>query len=340
MRYLFNFCVIWFFFTSNLQAEINLENLYSPYSTNPFAISFDQKLELNDSDYRYIQDQIRAINISPLLFELYPKDQNYTTIEDFLGRCSKGISQTLIDEEKGLFPTRDLLKIGKGSDNCFVCCVPYDGIRDVMLDKIVNELRKTGFNGYFYLRKGGFPNPTGKEIQYVGVPYCFKIFMMLEAHNLGFNKVIWVDSACLPLCDPSYLFEWLDYHGALLSGWNTHYSMWRYILPSTWRLLKDLTGIDVLQGRYVHTRIFGLKMASTLTKKLIKEYYEFVELGTPFLSCYPEEFVLTALLGKFDYACWGLYPFGIIHVAEQNEIFSECTRQAREHGYFFYQMRH
>lgn len=348
VRQIFNFSIMCFLFFQTLHAEISVENpeaflneIVPPVAeTNPFTIPFGPKTDLDNQDYLTIQEQIRAIDIYPLISKLYPDNQGYTPIHDFLGRCSKGVSQILIDENKGYLPTKRLIKIGEGSDNCFVCCVPYDGIRDVLLDKIINELQLTGFNGYFYYRKGGFPNPTGSEIQYVGVPYCFKIFMMLEAQNLGFNKVIWVDSACLPVRDPSYLFYWLDHCGALLNGWCNFSSLWRYILPSTWEVLKDLTGSDVLQGNYVHTRVFGLKMDCEPAKKLIKEYYQFVELGIPFLSCYPEEFVLTALLGKSDYNCWGLYPFEIIRAGEGGEVISEVTEQARNQGYFFYQMQH
>lgn len=71
---------------------------------NPFTIPFQPKIDLDNQDYLSIQKQLRAINIYPLISELYPDNQGYTTIYDFLARCSKGISQTLIDEEKGYFP--------------------------------------------------------------------------------------------------------------------------------------------------------------------------------------------------------------------------------------------
>ncbi|MFT3832649.1 MAG: hypothetical protein QM711_04925 [Micropruina sp.] len=308
--------------------------------SNPFAIPFQPKAEISNQDYLDIQEQFKNVNIHPLLRSLYPSDQGYTIYEDFCGRSSKGISQILIDEEKGLFPRHDLVKIGEGSDCCLVCCAPYDGVRDVLLDQIVKEVANTGFNGYFYYRKGGFPNPTGKEIQYAGVPYCFKIFMMQEAHQLGFDKVLWIDSACLPLRDPTPLFDWLDYRGALLNGWTSPPWLWRYILPSTRQLLIDLTGNDVLTSSYLHTRIFGLRMDSELAKKLVEEYYSFVEMGTPFLSCYPEEFVLTALLAKPEYTCWGFYPYHVLLVSEEGDDLQEITQFGRNNGYFFYQLRH
>ena len=56
---------------------------------------------------------------------------------------------------------------------CIVSCAPYDGVRSVLLTSIPDALKRSGFNRYFYYRIGGFPNPTGKEIQYVGVSLLF-----------------------------------------------------------------------------------------------------------------------------------------------------------------------
>ena len=66
----------------------------------------------------------------------------------------------------------------------------YDKNYYTLLKSIPAALEKCGFNGYFLYRMGGFPNPTGIEIQYIGVPYAFKIFMMVEAQKMGFDQVL------------------------------------------------------------------------------------------------------------------------------------------------------
>jgi len=308
---------------------------------NPFTIDFKPKKILDNQDYVDVQKQLRALDIRSVLDELYPQNQGYTTFEDFLSRCSRGTEQILIDSQKGLFPTQKLIKIGQGSDNCFTCCVPYDGVRSKLIDSFIKSLEATGFNGYFLYLMGGFPNPTGREIKYIGVPYCFKIFMMLEAYYLGFNKVMWVDSACLPLKDPTPLFDWVDSSGSFLMGWHSFPWAWRYILPSTLEVLKSSTGTDVLNVPYVCTRIFGLKMNTEKAKNLIREYYQLVEIGTPFLSCYPEEFALTAILGKPENASWQLYPYATLNGSEcDQENTEEFFRQLKEDGYFFYHSKH
>ncbi|HSX12956.1 MAG TPA: hypothetical protein VLE96_00835 [Chlamydiales bacterium] len=308
---------------------------------NPFAIHYEAKETLDHQDYIAIQNLLRSIDIDSFLEDLYPENQGYTSYEDFYSRCSRSTKQILIDEEKSLFPITKLIKIGRGSDCCFTCCVPYDGVRIALIESMIQSLQETGFNGYFLYLTGGFPNPTGREIQYVGVPYSFKIFMMLDAYYRGFNKVMWIDSACLPIRDPTPLFEWMDSTGSFLYGWHSFPWAWRYILPSTREILKNTTGVDVLNTPYVCTRVFGLKMNAERAKHLIREYYDLVLLGTPFLSCYPEEFVITAILGKSEYQAWKLYPFDVLRGAENGENDSqEMIDQKRAEGYFFYHLKH
>ena len=100
----------------------------------------------------------------------------------FYFRCSRGAKQTLIGEN----PVKSLQKIGGGGDRCIVCHVSQDKDSFELLRSIPIHLEKTGFNGYFYSSIGGFPNPSGIELQYAGVPYAFKIFTMMEANILGF----------------------------------------------------------------------------------------------------------------------------------------------------------
>lgn len=308
-------------------------------ATNPFAIDVPEKKDITNEDYINIQKQLRAIDIIPLLRKLYPENQGYTTFEDFKSRCTRGLTQNLIDPEKGLFPTKNLEKIGNGSDMCIVsCCTSFDGIHPKLIKDIPKALKECGFNGYFYHRVGGYPNPTGKEIKYVGVPYSFKIFLMLEAQQLGFNKVMWVDSRILPLRDPSPLFSRLDIVGSvLLSTVNPKYDNSR-IFPKTRRLLKKLTGTDVVK-EHISTQVFGLKMDSERAKDFVKSYYEFADMGTPFLSCFPEEFVFGAIVGKSRKDWPTLAMSYILQYPVPNEN-QASINAIRDMGFYFYLRTH
>ena len=300
--------------------------VFSPLAANPFALNVPQKENLTIEDYVEVQKQLQMINPSSLVQEMHAMSGNVMQVEIFEARCNHGIKQTIIDVEKDLIPHWKLEKIGKGGDRCIVSYVPFAGnelgrsISNYVnsIETILEALKATGFNGYFYYMIGGFPNPTGKEIQYAGVPYAGKIFMMLEAQRLGFKNVLWIDSSLLPLRSPSSFFVWIETKGYFLRG-GQPVSNASLIFPETRILLQKMTGVDVLNTPYIDSHIFGLQLDTPLAQKLIKDYYEMVELGTPFLSCFPEDFVLSAILGQPEFSAWK--PFNMDVFVQTYEAF-------------------
>jgi hypothetical protein len=293
-----------------------------------------------------VQKQIQSIDLTAKLQELYVPDQGFTGFANFEARCLRGIKQTIVNTDKGLIPVRKLEKIGSGGDRCIVCYAPFsinEWGRDVgsfaeHIQSNVAALEATGFNGYFYYQIGGFPSPSGKEIQYAAVPNSGKIFMMLEACKRGFKKVLWMDSALIPLRNPAAFFIWIETRGYFFRGETTPTNAWSYIFPTTRQQLKDLTGTDVLNSCFINTHIFGLKMDTPLAQKLIEDYYQLVDLGTPFLSCFPDEFVLTSILGQPEFSSW--QPFNLVTFLQSFDRVPqspENLQKLKDERYFFYQ---
>ena len=275
---------------------------------NPFLIDIQDKNEYTIEDYINIQNQLNNKNIDDILEKMYSSMRNnFYTLKDFKFRISRGIRQKIIDTSQNLLPVQNLFKIGNGGDNknCIVSCTPFftndnTNTRFIASQQILKSLEKSGFNGYFYLFNGGFPNPTGTEMKYAGVPYCFKVFMMLEAHKKGFTNIIWIDSGCYALNNPEPLFDILTNKEVLLCTMETkHYDA--MVLPQTMRLLNQITCNNIYNARYVLTVVFGLNFSSLAVKKIIDEYYEMVKLGWPFFSIFPEEIVLSSIFNKPEY---------------------------------------
>jgi hypothetical protein len=116
---------------------------------NPFIIDFPVKKELTDADYVEVQNLLRAIDLDPLLQQNYVTSAHYTSFDDLKHRCTRGVKQTLIDPEKGLFPMLRLEKIGKGGDRCLVSRISYEPRYMSAVTTIANALEEQGFNGYF-----------------------------------------------------------------------------------------------------------------------------------------------------------------------------------------------
>jgi hypothetical protein len=279
------------------------------YHTNPFLINVQDKHEYSIEDYIDIQEQLNNKNINDILEKNYNSMQNkFYTLEDFKFRINRGIRQKIIDTSQNLLPSQNLFKIGDGGNkkNCIVTCTPFftndnTNTRFIASQQILESLEKSGFNGYFYLFNGGFPNPTGIEMKYAGVPYCFKIFMMLESHKKGFTNIMWIDSGCYALNNPEPLFNILSEKNILFKTHvSNHYDA--MVFPQTISLLNKLTSCNIYNALFIVTIVFGLNFSSPNIIKIIDEYYEMVKLGWPFFSIFPEEIVLSAIFNKPEYS--------------------------------------
>lgn len=240
-----------------------------------------------------------------------PADPNKFPCNSFIRRATIGVNWTFIDKENKRFPKKELCKINKGGDCCIVCVSSYcKQYPELMLSNIFH-LKKSGFNGYYLYFLGEYPNPSGEELKYIGVPYAFKIFSLLEAKKLGFNKVLWLDASMQPLRNPEPLFEIIDKQGAFFTTATSLFPWWeerdpqRKLLPQTRDRLFELTNIDAAYSKYyVPAAIFGFKMDHPLTTVFIDKYYELVRDGYGFLSDAPEEYVYSCILSQDTFNDW------------------------------------
>lgn len=223
--------------------------------------------------------------------------------ESFTYRMNVGIGAILIDEKNHLYPQVIFEKIGTGGNCCVVSYASYNRIYPELLKDIPSKLRSTGFNGYFYARIGGYPNPTGREAKYAAVPYGFKIPMILEAFQKGFENVLWLDASCLPLEDCSPVFSIIQQNGCFfVGGKNCHENLWtHYFFPKAWRSLKNIYKRDPLLDLQLSGSIFGFKKNNPKTEQFIQEYYRLLALGIPFTAELAEMFVFAAIAGFLGY---------------------------------------
>jgi hypothetical protein len=143
----------------------------------------------------------------------------------------------------------------------------------------------------------------------------------------------------LPLRSPTPFFAWIENTGCFFRGSFTSPSNAReFIFPATLQALQNLTGSDVLNSIYLDTPVFGFKMDTDQAQKLIEEYYRCVEAGTPFLSCFPDGFVLSALLNKPELSLWKPVPCDKLLAPFESENLSPINvERLKKEGYFFAQ---
>lgn len=319
------------------------------FSGNPFFIDFPPKKDLSTSDYIEVQRSLRSVEIYDTLRSLHktipgraldPK-ANYG-INDFYGRCSRGIYQNLLDENRRYIPQKTFVQIGiGGEENCVVCFASYNSRYPQCVLSMEKALKKVGYNGKMLYYLGGWPNPTGEEITFCAIPYSFKIFAMYEAYLLGCKNVLWLDAACLPLRDPQPVFDHIERTGGVFHRFKIPPFFFKSIFPSTREELFKLTGTDLLDRDtdYILTTIFGLRMDRPEIKKFLEQYYDMARRGTPFLSCSPEEAVITAIMGQPEFdsiRTFGLFRKGLGKSPNHAPDSPKEYEAARKKGYYFF----
>jgi hypothetical protein len=303
---------------------------------NPFLLDIPESKDESDAYILYLQENMRKKDIRDVLDLIYPKTaffgKDLKPFDDFYRRSMRGLKQTLIDPDRELYPKKEHIVLNGGGDNCIVLSCPLNHVYPELLTSLIRALEDLGFKGGLYFRMGGIANPTGKEVRYVGVPYSFKIFMMMEAFDLGYKNVLWLDSSVFPLKDLSPLFESIQENGSLVCFKRFRKNS---ILPQTQRILREKTGYEPSFFSHVSMQVFGLSSSCPWKEAFIQDYYEMVELGTPFFSCYPEEHVISALIYKHA-AILKRTDRVILPSKEDNFDFVE----ARKKGYYFFLRRH
>jgi hypothetical protein len=271
-------------------------------SLNPFLFHSLNETHDTHETYKQLEKELSISSIKKDIDTLFflEKEKLNLTEEEFQAvydhihiRVSKGIDQKFYSKET----SKGLLKINNGGDRCVVTTVDLSGRRNPeLIQQIYENLKETGFNGYLYYRIGGFPAPSNMELRYAAVPYSFKIFLMEEARQLGFRYVLWLDSRLIPMRSPDPIFNLIKkYHAFLV---NDRLMVRMNFLSFSLENLEILLGINPLQHPRIATPVLGLDMHSPSVRTLVKEYYLCCENGLCFLSVFPEEHVLSTIIGK------------------------------------------
>jgi hypothetical protein len=311
---------------------------------NPFLIDIEDKDEYDWNDYLNIQRQLeeKSATLDAFLETLYPDQPMRTPLEEMKRRTKKGVTQKIIDVSFETLPKYQLFQLGNGGQNCIVCCTPVLNNRCDASQTILQSLQEVDFHGHFLLLNGGYPNPTGKEMKYVGVPYSFKIFMMLEAKKRGFEKVIWIDAACYAINNLQPLFDKLESSDAIFTPYPPNYfasdTCNNIVFPKTIELLNSLVNRDIRNDATINSIVFGLNFSSPIVNEFVEEYYSMVKLGLPFLSCFPEEIVFTAILNQPKYHHMFSNPSlnGTLYIHN----YHVSKEYAKKYGYYFSQRQY
>jgi hypothetical protein len=312
---------------------------------NPFAFFYDKQVDLDADDYLKIQQSYDTSYLKEYLKDFYEhakkEDEHFNiSFTTFFNRTTRSLRNVMIDRSKNLEPCKEVIKLNQGGNICYVSSVPYRENYPEMMEKQINAFKNLGVNGYYLAFKGLFPTPTGEEVNLSAVPYAFKFFCIREAIKMGFEQVVWIDAAYIPVKDPSILLRALPQIGAIFTALPPN-GFGRCHCPNrTSEVIKELTGTDIRKSTYVVAAIMGFLAKDPLVEELIEEFYQMARLGYPFLSGTPEENVLTGIIGQKKFKKWHKYNFSKkspLWLDHKIRTYSE-KEAIQKNGFFYYHL--
>lgn len=284
---------------------------YEMKPENPFYINWTHHSSSTISmhEYEELYNVTHSMDIKDRLLKfVHEKYQHQppksTTEDDFVGRILVGLRQKYYnrvhpDNAKAAFPSSTVLEYGPNNEQCIITSVRTDKPQTAKeLGHLINGLSDVNFQGRLIYSQNYFPNPTGVEVHMIAVPYALKIFLLVEAYiKHGCTQIVWADAPMISRRDLTPLFNHITTYGLAFSVHHNVDSNWRLVFPQTLTLLKSLTGINPVEKQiHIPFGTFGLDMSTAQARSYVHQFYRMASLGWPFFSCFPEEFVSTAIL--------------------------------------------
>lgn len=169
---------------------------------------------------------------------------------------------------------------------CVICYTSYpiagSGDRDYKrgIAYIIESLRRHHFDGHFIYYIGGWPNVQKGRLKYVDVPYSFKPFLFEEVRDMGYENVLWIDAATIPVKNLDPIFDLIMKNGLCFVGdlspipWNEFNRSYKILIPS---LQLNKTYKDLV------SQVVGLNLKDPRGVKLLNAWIKAAEQKLPFL---------------------------------------------------------
>ncbi|KPK97163.1 MAG: hypothetical protein AMJ95_10475 [Omnitrophica WOR_2 bacterium SM23_72] len=175
------------------------------------------------------------------------------------------------------------MKIKKlGNDTKIKQCVISLGIgRKIFVDclkRLEESLRRVRFSGDFLYWSDELPpgSPTHFE-----APFGFKPFCFLEAAKLGYEEILWIDSACVAIRPLEPIFKILEQKGYCLFANNYGQMMGQWCSDEVLRI-NNITREEALKIPEVPCSVIGLNLQNALASKFLQMWHQKAADGITF----------------------------------------------------------
>ncbi len=171
---------------------------------------------------------------------------------------------------------------------CVLLFASYNHTYPAKAREALANLKACGYQGDVLLRIGGFPNVEHGGLKLCHVPYSFKAAFLKEAELLGYQHVLWMDTAIHPMTDMNEIFSHLDERGTFFN----YVCTLKENLPGDLISAAGELGVTLaLYDRiyHLHTGLIGLNFQNERARCLLNEWLQACADVWPCMTWFPEE---------------------------------------------------
>lgn len=240
------------------------------------------------SDYRFVQNYLQN-----------GKRDNL----HYLGNMQAGLRGVkLIGDSPEEIPSEGSIHMNCNIDdkeNCVVLYSTFNRNYPQGLKRLLSHILNSDFKGHVLYRLGGWPDEKGGSLALAHVPYAFKPSFFKQAQREGFKRVLWLDSAVVPLVSLNEIFKMIEEKGYFIMG-NSH-QIGPYMTPYA----AAYFGLTLAQTHKIPScsaGLFGLDLTQKKPKQLLDLWYQAAFDKDAYFSPRSDQNALSMLLYQFDFS--------------------------------------
>ncbi|NGX33732.1 MAG: hypothetical protein K1060chlam1_00073 [Candidatus Anoxychlamydiales bacterium] len=204
---------------------------------------------------------------------------------------------------------------------CIICYTSFNKNYPEGVKRMKKSLSLIGYKGHFIYRIGGWPNLEKNSLKYAHVLFAFKPFFFREVKDMGYETVLWLDSAVLPLQPIESIFEKIEKNGYF--GYRADFILSEY----TNEFVLNLFDVTPQQANFIETTeagILGLNLNSFIGNAILDKWLWAAENGG-FFSARHDQNALSLIAYKLDLTKFEdsaiSRPSGIENITEDSMFF-------------------
>lgn len=224
-----------------------------------------------------------------------PVEENYETILNYAMRV-----------REFRFFSKKMLKLPEIKTVCYnnnpynkkKCVITYASLNRNYKEgvyRLKRQLKNIGFDGHLLYMVGGWPNVEEGDLELIDVPYAFKVAFFRAAKRMGYEEVLWLDSAIKPIKSLDPIFDCIQKTGFFLQGNGAK------ILTMVHRATLDYFDISCEEAsnyRMINSGLLGLDLSQKQPNMVLEAWYKAAKSRDGFYSPLPDQVALSLILNK------------------------------------------